>query len=307
MKWYQWWCLIKVPGKRLQHLFLIACCLALGTSGRPATAKEHVLRGPMSMSPAYTKLDTEITRGASVLKSGSIFPITLLTPLSTTNVRIGDSVSAMLVEDIMLGKQCIAPKGSKLKGWVSKVQHPKNVLQSKVSASNWANANAAIGLHFSSIEPSNESPRLRIDAEPAPHTPVRGPKEQHELCIHKDGCISVKWSGIKYSATGVAISAVSWATGPFKFITGPVLSGTAGAIKPEYALDKPIEKGDALTRTKGGLIGAVKGLPGGFIVTGAGLHGGDVAVPSGVQIELRLVSDLVIANEIASSSQRVVR
>jgi hypothetical protein len=65
-------------------------------------------------------------------------------------------------------------------------------------------------------------------------------------------------------------------------------------IKPEYALDKPVLKEDALTRTKGGLVGAVKGLPGGFLITGVVNHGGYIVVPPGVQLELRLLSDLVV-------------
>jgi hypothetical protein len=52
-----------------------------------------------------------------------------------------------------------------------------------------------------------------------------------------------------------------------------------------------------LTRTKGGLVGAVKGLPGGFLVTGVANRGGYIVVPSGVQLEVQLLSDLVISTD----------
>jgi hypothetical protein len=269
----------------------------------PARASEHALRGPISMSPGFLKLDTEISRGVSILKTGSIFPITLLTPVASHTAKPGQPIKAMLVEDIVIGSKCIAPKGSRVNGWVAWNYIPRNVLKSKFSSSNWSNANGSIALHFSSIEPSNSGRPIQIDAQPAPNTPVRGPQDEHELCVHKDGCISVKWSGVKYTAAGAAISAVSWATGPFKLITGPVLSGTAGAIKPEYALDKPVAREDAKTRTKGCLVGAVKGLPGGFIVTGVANRGGYITIPSGVQLEVTLLSDLVIPN--AAPSKRL--
>lgn len=272
----------------------------LGVTVVPGLASEHGLRGPMSASPRYLKLENEVTRGAIVLKAGSIFPVTLLTKLDSKTARLGESVEAMLLEDLVINKKIIAPRGSRVSGWICSIHRPRNVLESKVTAKNWLNANGAISVHFSRIDwetTSSHPHHLNIDAQPAPDTPLRGPQHEHELCVHNDGSISVKWSGIKYSAMGVGIGAVSWATGPFKLITGPVLSGTAGAIKPEYALDKPVLKEDALTRTKGGLVGAVKGLPGGFIVTGVANRGGYIVVPSGVQLEVQLISDLVIPTD----------
>ena len=297
-----------MPEKRLIHSLPVAYCLcgALGLVfalcpflSAKANHSEHSLRGPISMSPGSMNLIPELGRGVSVLKAGSVFPVTLVTPLSSRTIKVGQPITGMLIEDITLSGKNIAPKGSRIVGWVSNVQNPRNVLKSKVTSKNWLNANGAIEIHFNSLEPSNGSPRLPIDARPAPGTPVRGPQDEHELCVHKDGAISVKWSGVKYGAEGVAISAVSWATGPFKFITGPILSGTAGVIQPQYAFDKPVLKEDALTRAKGGVVGAVKGLPGGFIVTGIANKGGYISIPSGVQLEVQLQSDLVIANPLA--------
>lgn len=301
------WCLIKVPCNRFTSSLQYSCGL-IGTLGlafalfstRAAEANhsEHSLRGPISMTPGSMRLIPELSHGVSVLKTGSLFPVTLITPIASRNIKVGQPIKGMLIEDITLAGKTIAPKGSSITGWVSNVQNPRNVLKSKVTSKNWLNANGAISIHFAAIDPSNGMPKLQIDAEPAPGTPVRGPQDEHELCVHKDGAISVKWSGVKYGAEGVAISAISWATGPFKFITGPVLSGAAGAIQPQYALDKPVLKEDALTRTKGGLVGAVKGLPGGFIITGVANKGGYISIPSGVQLEVALLSDLIIANPV---------
>ncbi|MDZ4832504.1 MAG: hypothetical protein SGJ27_01760 [Candidatus Melainabacteria bacterium] len=299
--------LIMVARKLLQISFLASCLLlgALSAAGFASTgaACERSLRGPISLSPRYLKLDDEVTPGSMVLKSGSIFPVSLLTPLDSKTAHMGDKVQAMLLEDIVIGGKNIAPKGSHLTGWVNLIQGPRNVLESKFTPTNWSNANGAISIHFASIESAGTTKHpfhISIDAQPAPGTPLRGVQHEHELCVHRDGCISVRWSGFKYTATGVAISAASWATGPFKLITGPVLSGTAGAIKPEYALDKPVLKEDAMTRTKGGLVGAVKGLPGGFIITGVANRGGYIKVPSGVQLEVQLISDLVVPTKYAA-------
>lgn len=288
-----------VPSKYLPISILAICCM-LGVTIGPGLASENALRGPISAGPQYLKLDAEVARGASVLKEGSVFPVTLLTKLDSKAARLGDAVEAMLLVDLVVNQKIIAPRGSRVSGWINSIHRPRNVLESKVTANNWLNANGAISIHFSRIDwgaASRHPHHLDIDAQPAPGTPLRGPQHEHELCVHNDGCISVKWSGIKYSALGLTIGAVSWATGPFKLITGPVLSGTAGVLKPEYALDKPVLKNDALTRTKGGLVGAVKGLPGGFIVTGVANRGGYIVVPSGVQLEVQLVSDLVIPAE----------
>lgn len=286
-----------MQGKSLQISILASCCM-FGATSSPCLAMEHSLRGPLSVNPQFLKLEKEVTRGAIVIKAGSIFPVSILTRLDSKTARLGQTVQAMLLEDIIVNGKTIAPKGSHVSGWVSSVHGPRNVLESKVTPTNWANANGAISIHFSSMEiAGTKYPRfLSIDARPAPDTPLRGTQHEHDLVVHSDGCISVKWNGIKYSAAGIAIGAVSWATGPFKFVTGPVLSGTAGALRPEYAFDKPVLKEDALTRTKGGLVGAVKGLPGGFIVTGIANRGGYIVVPSGVQLEVQLVSDLVISD-----------
>ena len=244
-----------VPSKCLPTSILVTCCM-LGATIAPGVASEHALRGPISAGSQYLKLDAEVTRGASVLKKGSVFPVTLLTKLDSKAARLGDAVEAMLLDDLVVNQKIIAPRGSRVSGWINSIQRPRNVLESKVTANNWLNANGAISVHFSRIDwgTASHTHRLDIDAQPAPGTPLRGPQHEHELCVHNDGCISVKWSGIKYSALGLTIGAVSWATGPFKFITGPVLSGTAGVMKPEYALDKPVLKTDAVTRTKGGLV-----------------------------------------------------
>lgn len=282
---------------KLQKTILGVCCV-LGGSAAPGLASDHALRGPISMKPSYVKLDTEASRGVSIVKSKSMFPVTLLTHLYNKTAHIGQPVEAMLIEDIAVAGKIVAPKGSRVTGWVSAVHAPRNVLESKFSSSNWLNSNGAIGIHFAKIDPTSVSKKklsaYNIDAQPAPNTPVRGPQGEFELCVHKDGCISVKWNGIKYGAAGLAIGAVSWATGPYKLITGPVISGTAGAIKPAYALDRPVSKEDPMTRTKGCLVGAVKGLPGGILVTGMTNRGGNITIPSGVQLEVQLISDLVI-------------
>lgn len=245
------------------------------------------------MNPAYTRLIPEIERGLFILKKGSVFPVTIISTIQSKTARLGDAVEGSLVEDLVVGNKTVASKGSAIKGWVSAVHRPRNVLESKFCPTNWLNANAALSIHFSKIESRNRC-LFEIDASPAPSTPLRGAHQDVALGVRHDGCITVHWSGIKYGAAGLAIGAASWLTGPYKLITGPIMSGAAGAIQPAYAFDKPVLKEDAMTRAKGGLVGAVKGLPGGFIVTGIANHGGDIAIPSGTELQVTLSSDLVV-------------
>ncbi|MBX9671493.1 MAG: hypothetical protein K2X93_28150 [Candidatus Obscuribacterales bacterium] len=252
------------------------------------------LRGPLGISPSYTKLIPEVERGLFVLKQGSVFPVTILSIIDSKTAKLGDPVDGALVEDLTVGDKIVAAKGSYIKGWISAVHNPRNVLESKFCPTNWLNSNAALSVHFSNIQTKAKGGSYQIDAQPAPGTPLRGDCQDVSLSVRHDGCITVHWNGIKYGATGAAISAVSWLTGPYKLITGPIMSGTAGAIQPAYAFDKPVAKEDALTRAKGGLVGAVKGLPGGFIVTGIANHGGDIAIPSGTEMQVALDSDFVI-------------
>ncbi len=251
-----------------------------------------LLRGPLGINPTYTNLIPEIERGLFILKKGSVFPVTILSTIDSTTAKLGDPVEGCLVEDLVVGEKILAGKGSTIKGWVSAVHRPRNVLESKFCPTNWLNSNAALSIHFCKIQ--SKSGVYQIDAQPAPATPLRGDRQDVALSVRHDGCITVHWSGIKYGAAGVAIGAASWLTGPYKLITGPIISGTAGAIQPAYAFDKPVANEDVLTRAKGGLVGAVKGLPGGFIITGIANHGGDIAIPSGTELQVTLSSDLVV-------------
>lgn len=278
------------------------------TGGVTASGADLELRGPLAAtpSPALVKVDAQIIRGANVLRAGTLFPVVILGTLDAGTATTGQAVKGIVANDVALSSTIFIPGGSSIEGWICDVQKPRKVLSAKLSGAHWWNAQALINIHFATIR-FPDGKQFQISAGPAPSTPVdpnsadanspdRKPQTS-QLIVSRSGAIGPNYSGIKYGAVGAAIGPLSWMAGPFSMLAGTALSATTGAVAPSYAFDRRIAQPDAADRAKGFLVGAVKGLPGGFILTGVANHGDNVSMAEGTEIQVQLNSDLVIPNK----------
>lgn len=251
------------------------------------------LKGPIVGNPQYTSLAHLVERGSVRLKRGSRFAVILLSPVGSQSSKIGDPIKAMVLTCLRLNEKVLVPAGSYLEGWVSSLYSERSVLKSKFSSTRWRNSHAALSLHFDKLILPDKRV-IHVSVEPAANTPLSLVTGEDQLVVNETHEIQIDFNGAKYGAAGVAIQAASWATGPFKFVVAPVLSGAAGAVSPEYALDRPV-KDPENNRIRGLLNGVVKGLPGGGIALGAKHKGVSINLYRGVELQVELSEDLVFS------------
>lgn len=231
-------------------------------------------------------------RGAFVLKSGSRFPVAILNELNSDTAKSGEAIEAMLMVPLEYGGVILAPQGARIRGRVSNIVGQRSSLGAKLSSRNWLNASAAFTICFQEISCAGK--QIAICAQPAPDTVVFSNNEDLPLKVNKSGLIVLPFNGAPHIATSVAISGISFASGPFSLITGPVLSTAASIVSPSFGLDRPVPNATAAERLRAAATGAVKGLPGGFLVSGMVNRGLDFRIPAGTDMTVELTQDLVI-------------
>lgn len=249
------------------------------------------LPGDWSLKDRSVIIKPGSVRGAFVLKSGSRFPVALLQEINSDTARSGEQVEALLMAPLEYGGLILAPAGAKVAGRICNTMAQRTSLGAKISSRNWLNSSAAFTIYFEAI---GAKTRLDICAQPAPDTVVLSSNKNLPLKVSKNGSIVLPFNGLPHIATSVAITGLSLATGPFSLIAGPVLSTTASVISPSFGLDRPVPDATTGERLRAAATGAVKGLPGGFLVSGVVNHGLDFKIPAGTEITVELRKDLII-------------
>jgi hypothetical protein len=251
------------------------------------------LRGAILNQPKSIKINYQFIRGAFVLKNGTVLPIAISAPLSAQQVSIGQKVSGLLLQGVSVGDLNVIPDGTAVDGWICDVQKARRPIQSKLTVKNWGNAHAMINIHFSTLR-FPDGRLFQITAGAAPKSKLSGDGESENLTVSKGGSITPQYRGRLYDTVSNAAGIATIPFGGIGFVVDAALSATAGAVDPAYAFDRPVKKPDAIDRTKGFLLGTVKALPCGFLVTDVANHGGDIMIPAGTELDIRLNSDLVI-------------
>lgn len=254
--------------------------------------KAAQLHGYIEPGRSYSKIQGQIIRGAVVVKKGSSFPVALVQAIDSSNLKSGDKVQALLLEPIELAGLKIIDRGAVLNGWVSTFHKRRSAMHSRLTASNWLNSSALVGMHFNQI--FDGSRHFDIAAQPSPGSKITGNTDRLPQGFDKNGRLLVEFHGAKYILASAAISTIALLSGPGGLIIAPAISGALGAAVPEYALDRPFESKTAKLRSRAAAEGMLKGLPGGFLATGLINKGPEVKLVSGEILLLELKNDLVI-------------
>lgn len=226
--------------------------------------------------------------------SGSTMKVVLDTQLSTENAAIGDAVNGHLAEPIEYGGTLLIPKGTMVIGRVSAVDGPKRQLKADVSTHHWLNAQAGMDIDFYEMKLPNGAV-LQIHGMPAINTVVQTSNANSpKLRVDKDGDITVDFHQGRDAALGFGIGAAALATGPIGLLLAPAAGAAIGAAHPSYGLDRPTTDQDSHPRWHGMLMGALGGVPGGFLAKDAIDKGADVVLTPGDELTIQLNSDLSI-------------
>lgn len=287
-------------------IFLGSLLAGAGSSVNAQDSLENSAKtGAASSLPGTSSIQAQFMRGALAVLSGSRFSIALLQPLDSRTLKIGEPVQGMLIEPIEVGELKIAAAGATVKGWVSSIHERRNSMQARLSSRNWLNSSATLSLHFSEIIDGER--HYQISAAPASGTEVYSTNSNLHQKVDKEGNLLVEFHGAKYILAGAGISAASMLAGPAGLIVAPAASGTLAALVPEYALDHPLQNDSTQTRARATLTGAVKGLPGGFLISGLVNKGLPVTVPAGETLTLELKNDLVIGTRISTKAGTLIQ
>jgi hypothetical protein len=277
----------------LKHL--VTALIAIATFSQPAGAVSQVTAtdgNPTQVNAGHLNNWSFVHTGPHSWRivSGGTIAIRLISPVDTKSATIGDAVQAQLVDNIVSGNNVIAAQGATVTGHVTLVDKATRVIKADIPSHHWLNASGALGLEFDEVV-TNPGEHLTFDAVPVPESAItRADAQEDQLVVDKRGEITPKFNGVKYGAMGAAIEGADIATGPIGLAVGPILSGITGAVSPAFAFGKPSQDVTGHRRIKGFFMGMVRGLPGGFLISGASTHGQDVYLSTGDIVQLQLKS-----------------
>jgi hypothetical protein len=272
----------------MHNIFCLLFALAILTSAPSFAFFGH------ESDPAPVAHLNVIQDGADMYRilSGSTIELVLDTPLSTETATVGDGVRAHLAKSLDYNGQPLLLEGTIVTGKVSAVDTPKKQLKADVSTHHWLNAQAGLDIDFNEIKTVSGSV-LSLHAMPAPDTEVeKADPRAAKLHVDKNGDITPEYHGGRNTALGLAIDGAAIATGPFGLLLAPAAGAIAGATDPSYGLDRQASSNDAHPRWHGMLMGALGGVPGGFLAKDAIDRGGDVVLSPGDKVFVQLNADL---------------
>ncbi|GEM_PF-2989945 len=232
--------------------------------------------GPSCADSPIGRLNAQRTDGVD-LPVGTLIPVRVDTPLSSKSAIAGEPYSVRLAHDLVIGGRRIASEGDDVIGHVTYSMQARRKLVAKVSKHRWFRSSGCIGLQFDEIVTA-DGREIAINAVPCNKSPVvtfgkcAGP-----LCANNKGQIRpTVMTTIKQETKPLLVSAV---TVPTELLVSPYAAPVAGALvgfaMPSLLLS-PSEEPPSHARLKGAALGAVTGVPGGFIVTQALTRGEEV-------------------------------
>lgn len=115
-------------------------------AAKPAASTAQVPPPPPAQAPAKSTPPPEPPKPL-VIPSGTQFAVQLSGPVTTKTAKVGDTVNATLVSDIMVDGKVAVPAGSTVQGSVTQV----------VSGSNKIGGTPTLGLTFSQLYPNPDT------------------------------------------------------------------------------------------------------------------------------------------------------
>jgi len=220
--------------------------------------------------------------GKTQIQAGARFPVEVTSQITSKTAQVGDPVQARLKADIKIGGKLIAQKGALVNGHVKTVAKARRMVQSYITVTRFWRANGMIGIQFDEIV-TDTGEHIPLVAAPARASRiVKNKNEGRVLGINHHGEVATPLSiQIKHQALHLAIRGAASAGGVFSFGIVPVAYGCVGAMNPDFAFLHPVGKNVPHRRLKGFAMGAVSGLPGGFLIADYIIRGSEAVIKPG--------------------------
>jgi hypothetical protein len=239
--------------------------------------------GPESLvEEKYQWEEIPDSEGKTQIQAGARFPVEVTSQITSKTARIGDPIQARLKVDIKIGGKLIAQKGALVNGHVKTVAKARRMLQSYITVKRFWRANGMIGIQFDEII-NDTGEHIPLVAAPARASRiVKNKNEGRVLGINHHGEVATPLSiQLKHQALHLAIRGAASAGGVFSFGIVPVAYGCVGAMNPDFAFLHPVGKNVPHRRLKGFAMGAVSGLPGGFLIADYIIRGSEAVIKPG--------------------------
>lgn len=223
--------------------------------------------------------------GRTHIDAGATFPVCIISSHTSKTARVGDPVEGRLIVDIKIGGRLVAPRSSIVIGHVSTCRPARKLLKAEFSTKRWMRPSGALGVQFDEIITS-EGLHLPLVAAPARQARiVKNQAEGRILGVNMNGEIASPLSSqVKAQAIHLAIRAGASAGGVFSFGAVPLAYGVLGAVNPSFAFMHPVGTNVRHRRLKGFAMGAVSGLPGGFLISDSIIKGNEAIIKPGDQL-----------------------
>jgi hypothetical protein len=249
--------------------------------------------------PSWAPDLTGVSQRAQVsIPVGTEMTAMVETPISSKNARTGDEIRVRLAQDLLIGNDLIAAQGADILGHITYVASARSKLHSKLSRKRWCQSSGCLGLQFEQIV-TDSGRVVPISAIPEFKSPIYNDSKKYtKLCVNQQGLIrptvrnSLKQEAKPLivsaltSGTSAAVSAVATPIGGA--LAGAAVGAFAGYAQPKLLLS-PTEERRSHPRLKGAALGAIGGVPGGFLVTQAVTRGQEVTLHASDQIVLQVV------------------
>lgn len=240
--------------------------------------------------------------GKSFIDAGSKFPICMSSSHTSKTAKVGEPVEATLGANIKIGNRLFAARGSKINGHIVTCRPARKLMQANVSRKSWMRAGGSLGLQFDEII-TPEGEHLALLATPACQARiVENKAEGRVLGVNTNGEITPPLSAqIKAKSVQTTIQLLGMLGGPFTMPAMPVAMGVMGAVSPSAAYMHPVGTNVRHRRLKGFAMGAIAGLPAGFLLTDTIIRAPESIINSGDQFSLELKEPL----EIQTASKQI--
>src|SRR4030095_1131957 len=97
----------------------------------------------------YEDLPTD--EGATKVKAGARFPVVITSQISSRTAKLGDTIQALMKDDLKIGDKLIAKKGSVVRGHISYALKARTIMGSLLSIKRFYRNSGAVGLSFDEI------------------------------------------------------------------------------------------------------------------------------------------------------------
>lgn len=258
--------------KRYLPILFAVACLALKVVPGWADSPQYLPAPPRAhLMPAMSNLNAPSVKDLMGMRA--VVPVVIENRIDSQTAVAGDRIEARLQNDLAWGSTILARKNARVFGHIVSVESPRTLSHALFSADRKIQPRGCISLQFDAIMDA-DGKIVPIEALPCRQKEYwhNAPGSQREVRVDNQGRV-IRAEPALSEGQKMAVNAgrvVTFAPIPASLavnIVGiPAAMGTAGAVSPSVAYNKPVDQSVEHRRLKGFTYAFLTSLPGAFFV-----------------------------------------